>query len=243
MKILAVALAFCAVLNLSVAKEQEMINFDKMPHARHHSGALSKEQQALVTVAVLTVAGEQDRLKIALQDALKTGLSVSAIREILSHQSAYIGFPLGLNGLGVFNDLIKEREAAGIKDNIGKDAAPLSADTDFYALGTAVQKYIFGGDFSKIVLFDAPAVDHGLKAYLFGYLFSRDNLSFVDRELTTISTLCALNNVGMQLKAHLAGGKNLGLKDENFEQIFKIVQNELGDQKADRAREILKSIK
>ncbi|WP_297917430.1 carboxymuconolactone decarboxylase family protein [uncultured Campylobacter sp.] len=187
-----------------------MVNFNELPHAAKLSGALSDKQLALVSVAAYAAAADADKLKGALQNALKAELSVSEIREALSHQSAYIGFPMGLNGLILFNDLVKEREAAGIKDVAGKDASPVTVDSDFYALGEQTQKYIFRSDYSGTVLFDAPAVDHGLKTYL----FSRDNLGFLEREIITVSTLAALNNVNMQLKSHLGGARNLGVTDE-----------------------------
>ncbi|WP_291938621.1 carboxymuconolactone decarboxylase family protein [Campylobacter sp.] len=218
-----------------------MVNFNELPRAAKLNGALSDKQLALVSMAAYAAAGDADKLKGALQNALKAGLSVSEIREALSHQSAYIGFPMGLNGLLVFNDFIKEREAAGIKDEADRDATPL-ADTDFYALGEQTQKYIFGSDYSGTVLFDAPAVDHGLKAYLFGYLFSRDNLGFLEREIITVSTLAALNGVNMQLKSHLGGARNLGVRDEQFERIFKILGECVGEAKAQNARGILKSL-
>lgn len=219
-----------------------MVNFNELPHAAKLGGALSDKQLALVSVAVYAAAADTDKLKGALQNALKAGLSVSEIREALSHQSAYIGFPMGLNGLILFNGLVKEREAAGIKDVAGKDASPVAEDSDFYALGEETQKYIFGGDYSGAVLFDAPAVDHGLKAYLFGYLFSRDNLGFLEREIITVSTLVALNGVNMQLKSYLIGARNLGVTDEQFERIFKILGECVSEAKAQNAREVLKSI-
>ncbi len=219
-----------------------MVNFNELPHAAKLSGALSDKQLALVSVAAYAAAADADKLKGALQNALKAGLSVSEIREALSHQSAYIGFPIGLNGLILFNGLVKEHEAAGIKDEADKDASPVTVDSDFYALGEQTQKYIFGSDYSGTVLFDAPAVDHGLKTYLFGYLFSRDNLGFLEREIITVSTLAALNNVNMQLKSHLGGARNLGVTDEQFERIFKILGECVGEAKAQNARGILKSL-
>jgi len=219
-----------------------MVNFNELPHAAELNGALSDKQLSLVSVAAYAATGDADKLKGALQNALKSGLSVSEIKEALSHQSAYIGFPMGLNGLMLFNGLIKEREAAGIKDVAGKDASPVATDGDFYALGEQTQKYIFGSDYSGTVLFDAPAVDHGLKAYLFGYLFSRDNLGFLEREIITVSTLAALNGVNMQLKSHLGGARNLGVRDEQFERIFKILGECVGEAKAQNAREVLKSL-
>lgn len=219
-----------------------MANFNKLPHAAKLNGALDGKRLALVSVAAYAATGRADKLKVALENALKTGLSVSEIREALSHQSAYIGFPRCLNGLIVFNNLIKEREAAGIKDEAGKDASPVAADSDFYELGEQTQKYIFGRDYSGTVLFDAPAVDYGLKAYLFGYLFNRDNLGFLEREIITVSTLAALDNVNMQLKSHLGGARNLGVTDEQFERIFKILSECVGEAKVQNAKEVLKSL-
>lgn len=219
-----------------------MANFNKLLHAAKLNGALDGKRLALVSVAAYAATGRADKLKVALENALKTGLSVSEIREALSHQSAYIGFPRGLNGLIVFNNLIKEREAAGIKDEAGKDASPVAADSDFYELGEQTQKYIFGCDYSGTVLFDAPAADYGLKAYLFGYLFSRDNLGFLEREIITVSTLVVLDNVNMQVKSHLSGARNLGVADEQFERIFKILSECVGEIKVQNARDVLKSL-
>ena len=219
-----------------------MANFNKLSHATKLNGALSHKQLALVSIAAYTAAGDASKLKGALENALKAGLSVSEIREALSHQSAYIGFPRGLNGLIAFNELLKQHEAVGIKDGAGKDASSVALDSDFYELGEQTQKYIFGSDYSGTVLFDAPAVDYGLKAYLFGYLFSRDNLGFLEREIITVSTLAALDNVNMQLKSHLGGARNLGVTDEQFERIFKILSECIGETKVQNARDFLKSL-
>lgn len=219
-----------------------MVSSNKLPHAAKLNGAFSGKQLALVSVAAYAVTGRADKLKGALENALKAGLSASEIREALSRQSAYIGFPRGLNGLIVFNNLIKEREAAGIKDEAGKDASPVAAGSDFYELGEQTQEYIFGRDYSGTALFDSPAVDYGLKAYLFGYLFSRDNLGFLEREIIAVSTLAALDNVNMQLKSHLDGARNLGVTDEQFERIFKILSECVGETKVQNARDVLKSL-
>lgn len=149
-----------------------MENFNKLSHAAKINGALSGKQLALVGVAAYTATGDASKLKGALENAFKAGLSVNEIKETLSHQSAHIGFPMGLNRLIVFNNLIKEREAAGIKDEAGKDANPVVADSDFYKLGERTQQYIFGRDYSGTVLFNSHAIDYGLKAYLFGYLLA-----------------------------------------------------------------------
>ena len=63
-------------------------------------------------------------------------------------------------------------------------------------------------------------MDHALKSHLFGYLFSRDNLSYVDRELTTIATLAAVGNVNSQLISHLKVAGNLGVSRQQLQRVI-----------------------
>lgn len=46
----------------------------------------------------------------------------------------------------------------------------------------------------------------------------------------------------MQLKSHLGGARNLGVTDEQFERIFKILSECVGDTKVQNARDVLKSL-
>ena len=65
----------------------------------------------------------------------------------------------------------------------------------------------------------APATDYYLKAHLFGDIFARDNLTFADRELVTVSALSGLEGVEPQLKAHIAGARNMGVSEEQLQGI------------------------
>lgn len=168
------------------------------------SAVLTPKQLSLIPIAAFAATGDLAKLKPALIKGLDNGLTVNQIKEALAHQYAYAGFPRSLNGLLTFKNLLEQREKQGIKDIQGTMPDTLPANTDYYQLGTKTLGYLNKTPAGQ-PLFDnfSPTIDYALKAHLFGYLFSRNNLSYLDRELVTIATLSALANVNNQLKSHL----------------------------------------
>ena len=99
---------------------------------------------------------------------------------------------------------------------MGEDASPLSDDYDALKEGTRVQTQLVGKAFEYEF---AEATDYYLKAHLFGDIFARDNLTYADRELVTVSALSGLEGVEPQLKAHIAGARNMGVSEEQLQGI------------------------
>ena len=77
---------------------------------------LSKRQQAIVPIAAMTAKGDMEHLKGAISEGLASGLTVSEIKEVMTHLYAYTGFPRSLNALTTFMKVLDERKAAGIDD-------------------------------------------------------------------------------------------------------------------------------
>ena len=135
---------------------------------------------------------------------------MNELREIFAHQYAYAGFPRALNGLLTLQNVLKERSEKGIQDPQGN--LPMQAEpTDYYALGMHTLNTLSGQD-NSAVLWNSNGVDYALKAHLFGYLFSRDNLSAGNRKLVTVSTLASLETVQNQLRSHLGHFEKSRLK-------------------------------
>ncbi|MBR1515718.1 MAG: carboxymuconolactone decarboxylase family protein [Paludibacteraceae bacterium] len=99
---------------------------------------------------------------------------------------------------------------------MGEDASPLSDNYDALKEGTRVQTQLTGKPFNYDF---APATDYYLKAHLFGDIFARDNLTYADRELVTVSALSGLQGVEPQLKAHIAGARNMDVTEEQLQGI------------------------
>lgn len=92
---------------------------------------------------------------------------------------------------------------------------------------------------NSAVLWNFDGVDYALKAHLFGYLFSRDNLSAVNRELVTVSTLASLETVQNQLRSHLGILKNLGLNETELKRVVDEIRQQ-NPTAADKAEKVLR---
>ena len=179
--------------------------------------SFSAEQAAWMSVITCDEAkGDLVALESAIHNGLEAELTVSQIKEALSQLYAYTGFPRSLNALGVLQRVIGDRQAKGVKVIMGEDASPLNEDYDALKEGTRVQTQLVGKAFEYEF---APATDYYLKAHLFGDIFARDNLTYADRELVTVSALSGLEGVEPQLKAHIAGARNMGVTEEQLQGI------------------------
>ena len=179
--------------------------------------SFSAEQAAWMSaIACDEAKGDLVALESAIHNGLEAELTVSQIKEALSQLYAYTGFPRSLNALGVLQRVIGDRQAKGVKVIMGEDANPLSDDYDALIEGTRVQTQLVGKAFEYEF---APATDYYLKAHLFGDIFARDNMTYADRELVTVSALSGLEGVEPQLKAHIAGARNMGVTEEQLQGI------------------------
>ena len=179
--------------------------------------SFSAEQAAWMSaIACDEAKGDLVALESAIHNGLEAELTVSQIKEALSQLYAYTGFPRSLNALGVLQRVIGDRQAKGVKVIMGEDASPLSDDYDALKEGTRVQTQLVGKAFEYEF---AEATDYYLKVHLFGDIFARDNLTYADRELVTVSALSSLEGVESQLKAHIAGARNMGVSEEQLQGI------------------------
>jgi quercetin dioxygenase-like cupin family protein/alkylhydroperoxidase/carboxymuconolactone decarboxylase family protein YurZ len=179
--------------------------------------SFTTEQAAWMSaIACDEAKGDLVALESAIHNGLEAELTVSQIKEALSQLYAYTGFPRSLNSLGVLQRVIGDRQAKGVKVLMGEDASPLGDEYDALKEGTRVQTQLVGKAFDYEF---APATDYYLKAHLFGDIFARDNLTYADRELVTVSALSGLEGVEPQLKAHIAGARNMGVSEEQLQGI------------------------
>ena len=203
------------------------------------NNALIPRRQGLAVMAALEAKGDQTGLEKAAVEALDNGLTVSEAKEALSQLYAYTGFPRSLNALGTLQKVLSARQAAGIKDNPGQDADPLPADYDALKQGTAVQTQLTGKPFDYGFV---PATDYYLKAHLFGDIFARNNLSFADREIVTVSAISALPGCEPQLIAHVSGARNMGVTDAELRALPALLEEKVGLAEAERLRGALKAV-
>ena len=202
--------------------------------------ALTTRQQALVAIAATEAKGDIEGLKAALNEGFAAGLTASEAKEALSQLYAYTGFPRSLNAHGALQQVIVERKEAGQRVDAGREADPLPKDYDALSQGTEVQTRLCGGQ--PFTYAFAPQTDYYLKAHLFGDIFARNNLSFADREVVTVSAISALPGCEPQLQAHVSGARNMGVSDEALREIPAQLEAKVGAAEAERLRGALAAV-
>lgn len=206
---------------------------------------LNAGQRNIVIISAFTANGDLDNLKAALNEGLDAGLTVNEIKEILVQLYAYTGFPRSLNGINTFMAVMDERQRKGIKDEMGKEAAELSADVDKDAYGAKVRATLAGQESipppSGYQLF-APAIDTFLKEHLFADIFARDTLDYRSRELATISALAAMPGTSGQLHFHLGAAMNTGLTEGQLKDFIAVIESRVGKREAESADAVLHKV-
>ena len=201
--------------------------------------SLTPRQQALSAIAACEAKGDQVALTACLNEGFDNGLTVSEAKEALSQLYAYTGFPRSLNALGSLKAVLEDREAKGLNTDPGREADPLPAGYDALKQGTEIQTLLSGQPFDYSF---APQTDYYLKAHLFGDIFARNNLSHADREIVTVSAIACLPGCEPQLKAHVAGALNMGVKETELRDIPSVLEATVGMEAAERLRGALASV-
>ena len=213
------------------------------------SGAVAQEgldmkQEKIAAIAANTATGNLTALKAELGAGLDAGLTVNEIKEVLVQMYAYCGFPRSLQGLNTFMAVTEERKNAGITDEEGREASPVSDGRDKYSRGREILEKLTmvpQTDISGANAF-APAIDVFLKEHLFADIFERDILTYQQRELATISALAAMEGVEPMLRSHIGMGLNTGLTEKQLEDAMSVVGKAVNIGRETAGRSILKEV-
>ena len=182
---------------------------------------LTIKEKNLVNLASLTAKAEMDNLKLAVNTALDSGLTVNEIKDLMVQLYAYCGFPRALNALAALDEVVNQRKAEGKNTIEGKEATPLAKETDVLALGTEVQTKLVGQEVNIKLSND---IDRYLKTHLFGDIFASNIFNWQEREIITIAALGSMQGVEAQFNAHKNIGKVNGLSDEQIAEIEKMIK-------------------
>ncbi len=205
---LAVLLVACSPKQQTETKDMNQLSFT------------TEQASWMSAIACDEAKGDLIALESATHNGLEAELTVSQIKEALSQLYAYTGFPRSLNALGVLQNVVESRKSKDKRVIMGEDASPLGDEYDALKEGTRVQTQLVGKAFEYAF---APATDYYLKAHLFGDIFARDNLTYADRELITVSALSGMAGVEPQLKSHIAGARNMGVTEEQLQGIVVVL--------------------
>ncbi|MBP9017584.1 MAG: carboxymuconolactone decarboxylase family protein [Paludibacteraceae bacterium] len=224
-----------------------LIIFSNTIQAQHlnDDSALSPEQQSIIAISALTAKGDLPALKTELNVGLDAGLTINQIKEAIVHTYAYCGFPRSIRGLQTFMEVLDERKAKGINDILGEEASSITDERDKFERGKEILGKLTGvpqdGQKAGYAEF-APIIEVFLKEHLFADIFERDVLSYVERELVTISVISAIGNAEPMLRSHLKICLNLGLTPDQLLQFIGIIKKTIGEEEAKAAEQVLNDV-
>lgn len=206
---------------------------------------LSSRQKTIVSIGNYTAQGNLFMLKQALEEALEENMTVNETKDLLVQAYAYCGFPRSLRALTTLDELLKERQEKGIKDNLGKECSNIKDKREKYLRGAEILENLSGiskdapkGSYAIL----APIIDTFLKEHLFCDIFERDVLSYKDRELFTVSMLAGLGGVEPMAMGHMAMCLHIGISPEQLTSLLNITEINLGRQYSEPIREVLKKL-
>jgi len=228
-----------------VSDEEYTLSIHHNPlKAQDMENNLNARQQKIVAIAANTAIGNLDALKTELNAGLDAGLTVNQIKEVLVQMYAYAGFPRSLQGINTFMSVIDDRKAKGINDPQGAEASPVTDTRDKYTRGREVLEKLTLTDQKNITGTNAfaPAIDTYLKEHLFADIFERDVLTYLERELATISALAAMTGVDPMLQSHMNMGMNVGLTEPQLRQVTSIITSSVNKQQGANASQILDKV-
>lgn len=206
---------------------------------------LTIRQQKVIIISSFTAKGDLDHLKIALDAALESGLTVNEIKETIVHLYAYCGFPRSICGLQTLMKVLEERKAKGIIDKWGKQASPIKDERSKYERGKTILEKLTGtpqnGPRTGYAAL-SPEIEIFLKEHLFADIFERDILSFMDRELVTISALSSIGGAEPMLNSHFGICLNIGISPDQLLHFINVINAETGKKEAENARLVLEEV-
>lgn len=204
--------------------------------------SLSKKEKNIVVISAFTAKGDIEKLKNALNSGLDNGVTVNEIKSLMVQLYAYCGFPRSLNGTTALIEVLKERSAKGINDEVGKIATILPKNVNIYNLGTQVQTKLVGAPVQGELYAFSPEIDKYLKTHLFGDIFSNDILDYKTRELITVGALSTMEGVNSQLQGHINMSRNAGVSDDELKEIEQILKENFGRKAAKNYKKILTTV-
>lgn len=179
---------------------------------------------ALISIHTAITTTNVEGLKKVLADALDFGMTINEINEEIVHLYCYVGFAPACRATTVFMNLVNERRSKGIHDEQGREASPLDESESKYARGERLQMFCAGMTAEQLrsgFFGFNPLLDFCLKEHLFADLFAHDLLSYVEREITTVSALAAIKEP--MVESHYGGALNVGVTEGQLREILRLI--------------------
>lgn len=210
--------------------------------ARAAEAPLSARESSIAVISALAAKGDMDGLRGALAEGLDRGLTVNEEKELMVQLYAYAGFPRGLNGMTAVMNVVNERKAAGLHDEVGAEPEALPVGTDRQAYGERVQTELTGRRVGGGMYDFAPVMNTFLQEHLFCDVFSRGLFTWREREIATVSMLAGIGHAEPQLGSHMRVAMHNGVTAEELAALTALLSEAVDEQTGENAEAVRRSV-
>ena len=181
---------------------------------------LSRRDRSMIVLATLIALGQTGKeMVVHTQGAIHHGMTREEVEEVVTHVSAYVGFPKTLGAIRIVQDGLRSFEENGKLPP--HEPAARKSDEERYHDGLDVLRTLMdwsdpAGEAPKLEERLGPIGPLAIR-YLFGEVWARTQLSRRDRSLITVAILTALGRTD-QMTTHVPGALNHGVTREEIEE-------------------------
>lgn len=183
---------------------------------------LDNKSKEVAAVASLIAQRAIPEMKVHFNGALNSGCTITEVKELVLHLSAYTGFPKTICAMNTLKEVLAERKAEGINDKQGEET--ITQDSlSRYEKGS---KYLSRLDSEQEKLLKetydnfSPQLVRFVIEYGYGDIYSRETLDEKSRQIATVAALTTLGNAPSQLSFHIRAGLNVGLTADEIKEVM-----------------------
>jgi 4-carboxymuconolactone decarboxylase len=176
------------------------------------SSALSRPEQALVSLSATLATRDPGALRRALQDAAAHA-EPSQVEETILQSYLFLGYPVALNAFGLWR---------GISGRASEP--PMGDDGSWSERGERVCRSVYAGQYERLranVRRLHPDMERWMVEEGYGKVLGRPGMALELRELCIVALLAVLD-VPRQLFSHLRGALNVGADPTRVERALEL---------------------
>jgi 4-carboxymuconolactone decarboxylase len=171
---------------------------------------LPERDLSMIAIAALAALGCERQLRNQISAALSSGVERTTLCAVMLQVGGYAGIGRGFEGLCTLRDVFEESSVSGPGGNLHPGSEDEGQDVRVTRGLEILEVLRPGGDPLSVQYSFAPAWRRWLVRNAFGDLWSRRDLTLLERERVTLAVLVALGRES-ELRAHVAIAQNLGI--------------------------------
>ncbi len=204
---------------------------------------LCRRDRSLFIIAVLAAQARDEELKLHTQIGLRHGLVREEIEEILLHVASCAGFPAAMAASRTIDAAL--REAEGVEQLSERKPAARKSDTDRDRDADELSHAMFGDredTASPLARLEATLGEVGIVSHrwVFGEIWSRNELSRRDRSIVVIGILTSLGSTN-ELAVHVRAAVANGLTRVEIEEVVNHLSLYVGVPRAGEAMRVVRA--